>query len=257
MRTISANLRQIEAYHPEMAAGGYPAGDHIVTFFTRTRSLLPADGTVVDFGAGRGRHVDELDGFRMRLRDLRGPERMVIGYDIDPVVLTNPLVDRALVGDPRSPLRDLEDNSVDLVFAWAVMEHLTDPPAVMEQVCRILKPGGWFCAWTPNKWGYPGIAARMIPNRLHTRVVTRLQPYRPHEDVFPTAYRMNSLCEISNLSVRLGLLNASHSVPGPSGYVSRPIWVAQLVEWLDRAAPRSMQSFLHIFLQKPFPGLRE
>src|SRR5215213_4558977 len=60
------------------------------------------------------------------------------------------------------------------------------------EVLRVLKPGGWFAARTPNKWGMIGLGARAVPNRLHTRFLHRLQPGRQAEDVFPVEYHMNT-----------------------------------------------------------------
>jgi hypothetical protein len=57
---------------------------------------------------------------------------------------------------------------------------------------RVLKPGGWVCARTPNKWGYIALGARIIPDALHDRVLAYLQPARQKHDVFPTFYRANS-----------------------------------------------------------------
>lgn len=42
------------------------------------------------------------------------------------------------------------DAEFDAVFAWMVMEHLADPLATMQEVLRILKPGGWFAFSVPN-----------------------------------------------------------------------------------------------------------
>jgi SAM-dependent methyltransferase len=90
----------------------------------------------------------------------------VIGVDPDPAVHENPSLDEALVAHPNAPL-PLTDASTDMIVSYAVLEHVEDPPALAAEVCRVLRPGGWFCAWTPNKWGYVGIGARCVPNSLH------------------------------------------------------------------------------------------
>jgi len=40
--------------------------------------------------------------------------------------------------------------SFDAVFAWMVVEHLPDPRGAIDEVLRLLKPGGWFCLSVPN-----------------------------------------------------------------------------------------------------------
>lgn len=42
------------------------------------------------------------------------------------------------------------DAEFDAVFAWMVLEHLTDPLASMQEILRILKPRGWFAFNIPN-----------------------------------------------------------------------------------------------------------
>jgi SAM-dependent methyltransferase len=77
-----------------------------------------------------------------------------------------------------------------------VFEHLPNPAGSAAELKRVLKPGGWIAAVTPNKWGYVAIASRMVPNRFHARALRAVQPGRKEEDVFPTHYRLNSLSSL-------------------------------------------------------------
>lgn len=45
---------------------------------------------------------------------------------------------------------NLPDNHFDVVTLWDVIEHLSDPKAELEQVFRVLKPGGWVVIHTMN-----------------------------------------------------------------------------------------------------------
>jgi predicted SAM-dependent methyltransferase len=80
------------------------------------------------------------------------------------------------------------------VVADHVLEHVSeaDAPGVASEVLRVLRPGGWFPARTPNKWGMIGVGARAVPNSVHTRFLHRLQTGRKDEDVFPVEYHMNT-----------------------------------------------------------------
>jgi SAM-dependent methyltransferase len=40
--------------------------------------------------------------------------------------------------------------SFDAVFAWMVIEHLPDPRATLEEIHRLVVPGGWFVFSVPN-----------------------------------------------------------------------------------------------------------
>jgi SAM-dependent methyltransferase len=179
-------------------AGGYTRSDGTVEFWSRVQSLVTPGHHVLDLGAGRGRGPSE-DGvaWRRELQSLRGRVERVVGLDVDPAVLDNPSLDHAEVYDGHEPF-PFDDASFDLVVSDFTFEHLDDPAATAAEVDRVLRPGGWVCARTPNRWGYIGVGGRLVPNGLHRRVLPRLQPTstRRDEDVFPTRYRLNTLGDL-------------------------------------------------------------
>ena len=92
-------------------------------------------------------------------------------------VLDNPTLASAQVIAPGEPL-PFDDATFDLVVADHVLEHVDaeHAPEVAAEILRVLKPGGWFAARTPNKWGMIGVGARAVPNDLHTRVLAGSSP---------------------------------------------------------------------------------
>ncbi len=81
-------------------AGGFTSIDGTVQFYTRVRALVRPEHTVLDLGAGRGVGLlDDPIEYRRSLRNLRGHCTEVIGCDVDPVVLSNPGVDQAILID--------------------------------------------------------------------------------------------------------------------------------------------------------------
>jgi hypothetical protein len=68
-----------------------------------------------------------------------------------------------------------------------------DPDWFAGELLRVVKPGGLIAAITPNKFGYIGVAARIVPNKLHVGALRKVQPFRKEEDIFPTRYRLNNL----------------------------------------------------------------
>ncbi len=227
--------------YPEINAGGYTRVDGKVAFYLRVQELVlqleEAGGgplTIVDFGAGRGAWVDAPIPLHRRLQDLRGPGRTVIGVDIDPVVLENPLVDEARVIPPTGVL-PLDDASVDLVYSEFTIEHVDNPDQVVAELHRVVKPGGWVCAVTPNKWGYIAVAARLVPNRLHVRALHKLQPGKAERDTFPTRYRMNTRRDLDRLfgSPRFSLYAYTHD-PEPHLYAGSSKVITGLIRLYQR-----------------------
>ncbi len=236
--------------YPEAAVGGFSKLDGVIEFYTRVNALVDEHSRVLDFGAGRGQWAQEpLPEMSRRLRWLRGRVAEVVGSDVDEAVLTNPTLDRAVLVDLGKPL-PLEDASFDLVVADYVLEHITeqDAPAVAADVLRVLKPGGWFAARTPNKWGMIGVGARAVPNSLHVKVLERLQPGRKAEDVFPTCYAMNTRKDLRRLF-------APHDVH-VYGHVSEPTYFGssptawRLAAGVGRLTPPRLSPTLMIFVQK-------
>jgi SAM-dependent methyltransferase len=171
----------------------------------------------------------------------------LIAADIDPVVLTNPTTtENLLIVDGRIPL---PDNSVDVIVADYVMEHVLDPAAFASEITRVLKWNGVFCARTPHKYNYTSIVAALVRNKLHASILTAVQPDRKAKDVFPTAYRLNTLKEIQRAFPTFR--NCSYLyAPEPAYYFGRR-FVFNVFCWLHKILPEVFVSQIFVFLQKP------
>jgi SAM-dependent methyltransferase len=214
-------------------------------------ALINSSMTVVDLGAGRGVWAETLPSYSRSLVTLKGKCRHLVGIDIDPAVLGNPTVDEALVIEPNASL-PLADQSVDMIVAFAVLEHIMDPIGFVAEVRRTLRPGGWFCAWTPNKWGYVGIGARCIPNSLHAVLFPKIHPTsrRQEKDVFAVYYRMNTMGDIRTCFNNAEFRNCSYVTNGPPAYNFGSSIIARLILLYGRIAPPMLGQHLHIFLQR-------
>lgn len=154
-------------------------------------SYMGPSDIVLDYGAGRG-FVRELD--------VRNCASNVCGVDIDPIVLENPQVHEAKkMEGHRIPY---PDRTFDLVFSACVWEHLEDPGLALDEVFRVLKPGGLYIAKTPSRFHYVCLIASTTPHWFH-RLVNRLRG-RPEPDTFPTFYRINSGRAIRKWSAQAG-----------------------------------------------------
>lgn len=123
------------------------------------RSVAAGMG-VVDLASGEGYGAAWLAGVADR----------VVGVDIDPASVQHAEARyarfsnlRFLVGDIHA--LPLADASVDIVTCFEAIEHVQDPRRVVEEVARILKPGGTLLVSTPNKAVYTD--AREYTNEFH------------------------------------------------------------------------------------------
>ncbi len=138
---------------------------------------------VLDAGAGAG----EI--FQYELKD---KVKEVVGVDLDHRVESNPQLHRGIYANLKNI--PVEDNYFDLVFCRYVLEHIEKPQEFLQEICRILKPGGCFLFLTPNKWHYVSIASSLTPKWFHNWY-NRLRG-RQEEDTFPTVYHLNSKSHI-------------------------------------------------------------
>ncbi len=242
----------LRALYPEMAAGGFSRVDGTMAFYGRVGALLAEtgpDALVLDFGAGRGAFLDDPVRARRDARLLRGRAGRVVGIDIDEAVLTNPAVDEAHVVKVGDPL-PLDDGSVDLVVSNYTFEHIADPAWASGEIDRVLRPGGWACALTPNRWGYIGVGARLVPNRLHVGVLRRLQPTKPAEDTFPTTYLLNTPGALQRWFPPDRYDHAVWTMDNEPAYVGRSAAAARLNKAIFSITPPALRSILFAFLHK-------
>lgn len=243
---IEAN---IIACYPERAIAGFSRVDSTFLFYSYIKALVSADSTVLDLGAGRGAQGQTgLYEFKRDLPVFKGRVAKVVGADVDPAVLENPFVDEAVVFEPGGRL-PFGDASFDVVFSDWVLEHIDDPVAFVAEVRRVLKPGGWFCARTPNKYGLIAVASSLIPNRLHAKVLKKLQPDRLVQDVFPTRYRLNTLSAIKKHFPPKAWRNCSFTHANEIMYLARSRAMLKLGAILNRFTPSAMLPVLFVFVQ--------
>ena len=149
-------------------------------------SALSQARRVLVFGAGRG--VFE--------RDLRASARLVIGIDVTSAIKDNPYLDGAVLYNGIS--LPIDTATFDLCVARWVIEHIAEPESVLNEIARVVRPGGRFVFITMNAWFYAGLLARIVPNRLHAPII-KWAMGRESRDTFPTYYRANTRRRLGRL----------------------------------------------------------
>ena len=211
-------------WYPEYAANW---DDHL--FRERLLGRIRPSDRLLDLGAGAG---------IVPMMNLRGRVAHVAGVDPDPRVADNPYLDEAAVGSAESI--PFPDAHFDGVFSDNVFEHLAEPEAVLQEVARVLRPGGWLLAKTPNRRHYVALLARLTPHRFHQFVNARRG--RAAGDTFPTLYRLNTRRDLERHARAAGLrLTKLELIEGRPEYLrmSAPTYLAGfLYERLVNATPR-------------------
>lgn len=239
----------LERFYPEVAIGGFSRVDASVEFYTRIAALLKPGYRVLDYGAGRGAQIEtDSSPYRRWLKTLKGRVAHVEGCDVDPVVLQNPYLDAARVMNPGMAL-PYADESFDLVFSNWVFEHIDDPTLAANELLRVVKPGGYVCALTPNKWGYIAVCARLVGNANHVRLLKYVQPDRRDYDVFPTRYRLNTPRSVHRHFGHKARIVVYAVSSEPAYHFNRP-WLFRMFKVMHAFVPERFQTTLVVFIRK-------
>lgn len=106
--------------------------------------LPPSIGTVLEIGCGAGATLDWLR------RDHGAAWTIGVELTGAAAEVARTRVDRIVVGDIEELELDVEPESVDLILALDVLEHLRDPWSVVRKLHGLLKPGGIMISSIPN-----------------------------------------------------------------------------------------------------------
>ncbi|MGH3080771.1 MAG: class I SAM-dependent methyltransferase [Gaiellaceae bacterium] len=125
-----------------------------------------------------------------------------------------PGIEAHLTPDPvRLPF---DDDSFDTVLSCGVLEHVPDPDASLDEIHRVLRPGGtFFVTNLPNRFSYTERAARMLGRYYHGQL--------PDDRVY-TRRTARELLERHGF--KLAEFRRAHMLPLTLGGPGRPIWTA-------------------------------
>ncbi len=112
-------------------------------FLAQTSLLKPGD-RILEIGCGIGTIVFELAGQGYDVR----------GTDISQVAIEYGRGKYAGIRLDVQPAEELAygDGAFDVVLSFDLFEHIARIDRHVAEVCRVLKPGGYYLFQTPNKW---------------------------------------------------------------------------------------------------------
>ncbi len=237
------------AFYPENRFGGFTDIDCTTHFYTRIHSLISPSSVLLDLGCGRGAYQDETVPLIRELRFFKNKVAWVIGLDVDAAGQSNPSLDefRQLANGNPWPVND---NSVDIVIADFVLEHLSEPAMFFSECYRVLRAGGYLCLRTTNALSYVGIITRLVPNRYHRRVLKLARVERKEADDFPTAHRCNTVFRIRKMMLRNGFANACYGYDSDPNYLSFSKLAYALGVFHQKYAPKCLKVYIFAFGRK-------
>ena len=245
-------MSYVAHFYPESRFGGFTDNDGSIAFYSRVNALVEKSSLVLDVGCGRGLFLEDAIPYRRQLRNLRGKVARVIGLDVDETAADNPSLDEFLRIDGTSPW-PVENGVVDVLVSDCTLEHVPRPADFFREIARVLKPGGVCCLRTSNSLSYVGLAARLVPNRLHSKVLARVQEKRKPEDVFPTVYRCNTVAAVRRAMEREELEHVVYGYEAEPSYLNFSKWAYALGVLHQRFCPGVLRPAIFAFGRKARP----
>jgi SAM-dependent methyltransferase len=241
-------------FHPELSIDNFSRLDGTIDFFAFVKAAMKRTDAkrVMDFGAGRGQVFHDRDKadaslFKLELMDLRTGGAEVWACDVDPVVNEHPASHHQIIigADGKLPF---DDNFFDVIASDVTFEHVSNPDVVASELRRVIRPGGYICARTPNKYGYVTVAARIVPNRHHVGALKKIAPIKEARDVFPTVFKMNTVSDIKRLFPGCDVSWYRDSA-GPSYYFDSSL-LYRFFSVVHKLLPNVLATSLCVFIRK-------
>ncbi|MGA7887252.1 MAG: class I SAM-dependent methyltransferase [Acidobacteriaceae bacterium] len=152
-----------------------------IPFLNLCRRKIPAGASILEIGSGPPNSYSE---FFAGI----GP---LTGVDVSNEVLGNPSLSRAEIYDGVH--LPFADQSFDAAVSNDVMEHVERPLEHLQEIRRVLRPGGVYCCRTINLMHYMPLGSKCIPRSLHVKVARRMrQSASDTHDPWPVVYRGNT-----------------------------------------------------------------
>ena len=223
-------VRYFDALAP-LYAEAHGHATHLLTYRLGViRALLQGakPGTLLELGCGTAIHLLELsDSFEHLIGTDASPA--MIGAAGELAAKVAPRLDISLRVDPAEELSTVPDASVDAVVCVGSLEHMPDKLRVLQQVRRVLAPGGRLVCLTPNG-GYAWYR--------HIAPMLRRDVRHLSTDHFVTRAELDSLVRAAGLTV----VDRRYWTFVPRG--DMPTGIGPLLSTLDELGRRAGAGYL-------------
>lgn len=110
---------------------------------------------VLDLGCGEGRHVISVY-YNANVHsvgvDLCHPDLVTTAEKSEVFIEADNDQKQFSLAQCNGMKLPFDDNTFDKVICSEVLEHIPDYEAVLDEIHRVLRPGGYFCASVPRYW---------------------------------------------------------------------------------------------------------
>ncbi|MEO9170163.1 MAG: methyltransferase domain-containing protein [Candidatus Baltobacteraceae bacterium] len=202
--------------------------------------IVPKNATVVDIGCG---DMTVSFDYVKRFRDdilLVGIEKFSDGTIYGPLTIPGSVLEHDSVElkscDIEAQPMPFEDNSVDGAYCSHVLEHLAKPDHVLEQIARVLKPGGALYVEVPG----PRALIAKKDSFAKRFTMTPLSMWDDPTHLRPPFTRE----ELRALLQSHGLVVASTGYCREFGALGMPVYLAMLGVGFFPLLPKGLRSLL-------------
>jgi len=166
-------------------------------------SLITADTEWLDLGCGHQLLPWWLRNSETDQKELASRCKKLVGIDaVADDLARHPYLHEKIVGDIEK--LPFDEGSFDLLTARSVVEHIEVPSSFLQEVCRVLRPGGKLLFATPNYLYYQFLAASVTPEGVKKRLIHFFEG-RVEQDVFKAYYRMNTRSAVTKMAAEVGM----------------------------------------------------